>query len=135
VDAAPVAPEAVPETPVASEKVSETESMGSGTVVGMGTAVGTGTVADDAASEMRIAHASLVDIAVFETVPIDEEIGSSATTGVARAVAASSRTNKPSVLRCVAGRIMSPPAPIVSLQSPYPPAGLHERLGTTWRFV
>jgi hypothetical protein len=74
--------------------------------------VGTGTVADDAASEMRIAHASLVEIAVFETVPIDEEVGSSiATTGVARPPAASSRRNKPSVLRCLAGCIMSPLAP------------------------
>jgi hypothetical protein len=51
-----------------SETVSETEGMGSETVVEPGS------VADDAASEIRIAHASSVDIAVFETVPMGEEI-------------------------------------------------------------
>jgi hypothetical protein len=52
-----------------SETVSETEVMGSETMVEPGS------VPNDAASGIRIAHASAVDIAVFETVPMGEEIG------------------------------------------------------------
>jgi hypothetical protein len=71
-----------------------------------------------------------------ETVPEIGPVGggiepSSATTGVARAAAAASSTTnkKPSVLR-IAGCMMfaAPGLPYLGSLTPYPPAGLHERL-------